>query len=86
PAGDTHIVYPGKDGPWSSARLEAPRAGMEDADMLAMLRRRDRAGADAIVRRMARGYGDYSTSCKLYREVRRAILQALEVVYGPCML
>ena len=86
PAGDTHIVYPGKGGPWSSARLEATRAGMEDADLLAMLRRRDRAAADALVRRMARGYGDYSTSCKLYREVRRAILQALEVVYGPCML
>ena len=77
PAGDTHIVYPGKDGPWSSARLEATRAGMEDADLLAMLRRRDRPGADAIVRRMARGYGDYSTSCKLYRETRRDLLRAL---------
>ncbi len=83
PAGDTHIVYPGKDGPWSSARLEATRAGMEDADLLAMLRRRDRPGADAIVRRMARGYGDYSTSCKLYRETRRDLLRALCGDAGP---
>ncbi|MBQ4200197.1 MAG: DUF4091 domain-containing protein [Kiritimatiellae bacterium] len=77
PAGDTHIVYPGKDGPWSSVRLEATRAGMEDADMLAMLRRRDRAAADALVRRVARGYGDYTTSCKTYREVRRDLLKAV---------
>jgi len=74
---------PGKDGPWSSARLEATRAGMEDADLLAMLRRRDRAGADAIVRRMARGYGDYSTSCKLYRETRRDLLRTLVSKKAP---
>ena len=78
PPGDTHIVYPGKDGPWPSARLEATRAGMEDADLLTMLRRRDKAKADALVRRIARGFHDYTPSCKLYREVRRDILRALE--------
>jgi hypothetical protein len=30
PAGDTHIVYPGTGGPWSSLRLEAQREGFED--------------------------------------------------------
>ena len=78
PPGDTHIVYPGKDGPWPSARLEATRAGMEDADLLAMLRRRDRGKADGLVRRIARGFSDYTPSCRLYREVRRDILSALE--------
>ena len=78
PSGDTHIVYPGKDGPWPSARLEATRAGMEDADLLTMLRRRDRAKADGLVRRIARGFQDYTPSCKLYREVHRDILHALE--------
>ena len=78
PPGDTHIVYPGKDGPWPSARLEATRAGMEDADLLTMLRRRDKARADGLVRRIARGFSDYTPSCKLYREVRRDILRALE--------
>ena len=78
PSGDTHIVYPGKDGPWPSARLEATRAGMEDADLLTMLRRHDRAKADGLVRRIARGFQDYTPSCKLYREVRRDILRALE--------
>ena len=79
PPGDTHIVYPGTDGPWSSARLEATRAGMEDADLLTMLRRRDKAKADGLVRRIARGFHDYTPSCKLYREVRRDILRALEI-------
>lgn len=78
PPGDTHIVYPGKDGPWSSARFEATRAGMEDADLLRMLRRRDKAGTDALVRRIARGFGDYTPSCKLYRELRRELLNRLE--------
>ncbi len=50
---------------------------MEDADLLTMLRRRDKAKADALVRRIARGFHDYTPSCKLYREVRRDILRAL---------
>jgi hypothetical protein len=77
PPGDTHIVYPGKNGPWPSARLEATRAGMEDADLLAMLRARDKAGANALIRRIARGFGDYDPSCRLYREVRRDVLRTL---------
>ena len=77
PPGDTHIVYPGKDGPWPSVRLEATRAGMEDADLLLKLRKYDKAAADAMVRRIARGFKDYTPSCKLYREVRRELLRRL---------
>lgn len=77
PPGDTHIVYPGKDGPWPSVRLEATRAGMEDADLLLKLRKHDKAAADAIVKRIARGFKDYTPSCKLYREVRRELLMRL---------
>ena len=51
---------------------------MEDAELLAMLRRRDRGKADGLVRRIARGFSDYTPSCRLYREVRRDILSALE--------
>ena len=77
PPGDTHIVYPGKDGPWPSVRLEATRAGMEDADLLLKLRKYDKEAADATVRRIARGFKDYTPSCKLYREVRRDLLRRL---------
>ncbi|MBP5319681.1 MAG: DUF4091 domain-containing protein [Kiritimatiellae bacterium] len=83
PPGDTHIVYPGTDGPWPSARLEATRAGMEDADLLTALRRRDRTKADALIRRIARGFGDYDPSCRFYREVRRDLLRALDTAENP---
>ncbi|MBO7655818.1 MAG: DUF4091 domain-containing protein [Kiritimatiellae bacterium] len=82
PPGDTHIVYPGTDGPWPSVRLEATRAGMEDADLIAALRRRDKALADTLVQRIARGFDDYDPSCKVYREVRRDILRALETPHN----
>ncbi|MBP5227745.1 MAG: DUF4091 domain-containing protein, partial [Kiritimatiellae bacterium] len=82
PPGDTHIVYPGTDGPWPSVRLEATRAGMEDADLIAALCRRDKALADTLVQRIARGFDDYDPSCKVYREVRRDILRALETPHN----
>ena len=77
PAGDTHIVYPGKDGPWPSVRFEAVRAGLEDADLLTMLKARDAAKADALIRRLVRGFGDYTADPRLYRTVRRALLEEL---------
>ena len=78
PPGDTHIVYPGTDGPWPSTRLEATRAGMEDADLLLLIAQRDKSKADALVRKIARGFGDFTPSCKLYREVRREILRSAQ--------
>ena len=50
---------------------------MEDADLLRVLGRRDKAAADALVRRIARSYGDYTPSCRIYREVRRDLLRSL---------
>lgn len=37
PPGDTHIAYPGGDGPLSSLRLEAMRDGLEDYEYLKLL-------------------------------------------------
>lgn len=34
PAGDAHIVYPGKNGPLRSMRFEAQRSGAEDYELL----------------------------------------------------
>lgn len=82
PPGDTHIVYPGPDAPWPSVRLEATRAGMEDADLLTILRARDKEKAHSLIRKMARGYGDFEKECKTYRSVRREILLALETQPG----
>nr|WP_270884640.1 DUF4091 domain-containing protein [Paenibacillus aestuarii] len=49
PPGDTHIAYPGTEGPWGSVRLEAMRAGIEDFELLKMLASRKKELADEIL-------------------------------------
>jgi len=73
PAGDTHIVYPGPDGPWSSVRLEAQREGCEDYELL---RRLDPEQAQAIIRPVLRGFDDYTKDAAAFRAGRRALLEA----------
>lgn len=77
PAGDTHIVYPGKGRPWSSVRLEAQREGFEDLELLKKLRRRDGRRAGAIIRRAIRGFNTYTKDVRTFRAARRALLEAL---------
>ena len=77
PPGDTHIVYPGPDGPWPSVRLESTRSGMEDADLLLALRGKDSARADAVTRMAVRGFADYAKTCPEYRKARKALLEAV---------
>ena len=73
PAGDTHIVYPGPDGPWSSVRLEAQREGFEDYELL---RRLDARLPEAIIRQVFRGFDDYTKDVTAFRAGRRALLEA----------
>jgi hypothetical protein len=77
PAGDTHIVYPGTDGPWSSLRLEAQREGTEDYELLRALKERDLKRANAIIRRAFRGFDDYTKDAKVFRSARKELLMAL---------
>lgn len=76
PAGDTHIVYPGRDGPWSSVRLEAQREGFEDLELLRALAVRRPSAARAIVRRALRSFDDYTKDPAVFRSARRALLGA----------
>jgi hypothetical protein len=81
PAGDSHIVYPAKSGhggPWSGQRFEAHRIGMEDRELLRVLRRRDPARADEITASVFRAFDDYETAVPAYRAARRALLDALD--------
>ncbi len=77
PAGDTHVVYPGEDGPWSGQRFEAHRIGMEDAEMLRVLKRREPELAAEIIGQVFRAYDDYETEVAKYREARRRLIEAL---------
>ena len=78
PAGDSHIVYPGPDGPWSSHRFEAHRLGMEDRELLRQLAAKDRALHDALVAKLFRAFDDYEKDVAAYLDVKRALLEALD--------
>ena len=77
PAGDTHIVYPGTNGPWSSVRLEAQREGCEDYELLRLLGRRDARRQRSIVRRVIKGFDRYTKRPATLRAARRDLLLAL---------
>jgi hypothetical protein len=77
PAGDSHILYPGSTGPLSSTRFEACRIGIEDFELLQMLKKNDAAKASELIRQVFRDYTDYSTDVSVYRAARKALLDAL---------
>ena len=78
PAGDTHVLYPGRGEPWSSTRFEAHRIGLEDRELLCQLEERDPARCRRIVASVFRGYDDYETEVRAYRFAKRRLLEALD--------
>lgn len=80
PAGDSHVVYPGKAGPLSGVRFEAHRIGLEDAELLQMLKVRDPARAAKLIDRVFRAFDDYDRDVALYRSARRALLVVVSEV------
>jgi hypothetical protein len=83
PAGDSHVVYPGKNGPLSGQRFEAQRIGMEDAELLRILKARDPQRAGAILDRVFRAFDDYERSVNAYRAAKRELLSALAGERSP---
>ena len=78
PAGDTHIVYPGKEGPLSSVRFEAHRMGIEDYDLLQILKAKNTKEYDRLIKKLFRSYTDYNLSISDYRKVKKKLLKLLE--------
>jgi len=79
PAGDTHILYPGPGCPWSSTRFEAQRIGLEDRELLRQLDVKDPALCRQIIASVFRGYDDYETDVRAYRDARRKLFEVLDV-------
>lgn len=77
PPGDTHVIYPGASGPWSSVRFEAHREGFEDLELLRLLQARHPARARALMRPVIRGFDDYTKDPAVLRAARRRLLQAV---------
>lgn len=80
PAGDTHTVYPGTDGPWSSMRFEAMREGLEDYELLLQVAEKDRKLADRITRQVFRGFADYTEDVGVFRKAHARLLRAASEV------
>jgi len=79
PPGDSHIVYPGTDGSvWPSMRLEAQREGMEDWELIRMLKKKDAKKCDAITKKVFRAFNDFTPDPAAIRKARKALIEALE--------
>lgn len=78
PPGDTHIMYPGTDGPWMSVRLENYRASAEEYELLQALAKKDRAKADAICASVCRAFNDVDYDPRHFRAAQHALIRAME--------
>jgi hypothetical protein len=76
PPGDSHIVYPGTDGPWSSVRFEAMAAGIEDYELLRAVGVEDESLADEICGRLVRTFTDYDATVPGFESAHRRLLEA----------
>ncbi len=77
PAGDTHVLFPGKNAVYGSVRLTAHTIGCEDHDLLKVLMKKDPKRAKAIIAKVFRAWDDYEKSVPKYRAARRELLEAL---------
>jgi len=80
PAGDTHVVYPGTDGPWSSLRFEAQREGLEDLELLRRLQEEKPRLAAAILRPVVQGFSQYTKETAVLRRARRRLWSAVSAL------
>lgn len=78
PPGDTHLVYPGTDGPWMSVRFENFRAGTEEFEMLKKLAETDKELADEICGTVFHSFTDVEYDPAVFRAVRNKLIRALE--------
>jgi hypothetical protein len=78
PAGDSHIIYPGKNGPLSSQRFEAHRIGMEDYELLTQLKAKSPESMEKIIGRTFRAFDSYERDISTYRKTRALLLETLD--------
>ena len=77
PAGDTHVIYPGTDGPLSSLRFEAHRKGIEDYELLEKLKTKNIDKHSRLIKKLFFDYTNYSLSIKKYKKIRKKLLKSI---------
>lgn len=75
PAGDTHVVYPGKNGPLMSIRLEAMRAGVEDYELFRQLAAHNKQLADDIAASCMSSFTEVVTDTDAFDAAHRRLLE-----------
>ena len=78
PAGDTHIIYPGKNGPLSSLRFESHRIGCEDYEILESLKKINPKKHKLLINKIFKNYTLYSINIKKYNRIKSRILKTLK--------
>lgn len=79
PAGDTHVIYPGKGEPWMSIRLEAERESAEEYELLTELAKSNKALADEICGTVFRSFKDVEYDVGRFTETKKRLLEALSL-------
>ena len=77
PAGDTHVIYPGTDGPLSSLRFEAHRQGIEDYELLEKLKLKNPNKHARLIKKLFLNYTNYSLSIRKYERIRKKLLKSI---------
>ncbi|NEW04760.1 DUF4091 domain-containing protein [Paenibacillus sp. SYP-B3998] len=77
PSGDTHIVYPGSDGPMLSMRLEAMRAGVEDYELFQLLATHNQPLADEILNSCMKSFTEVNVDITTFHQAHRRLLESL---------
>ena len=78
PAGDTHIIYPGKNGPLSSLRFESHRIGCEDYEILESLKKINPKKHKLLINKIFKNYTLYNINIKKYNRIKSRILKTLK--------
>jgi len=79
PSGDAFIVYPDRAGKsvYSSIRLEAMREGLEDYELLLLLKQKNPSAADQLSQAAITSFTEYVRDPEAFRKIERKLLQAL---------
>jgi Domain of unknown function (DUF4091) len=79
PSGDAFIVYPDKTGKsvYSSIRLETMREGIEDYELLMLLRQKNPALAEQLSQAAIQSFTEYVRDPAAFRGIEKKMLEAL---------
>ena len=78
PPGDSYVVYPTPNGILDSIRWETVRDGIEDYELLELLKAKNPQKADEICSSLIQGFDKYDVNVNHFRSARLALLETLE--------